>query len=68
MKKNIIIAALAIIALAAVWSTVFFYNQANKLKEQNNVLQRNLSEVRKESRPEVPNKRIVMEIKQLRSL
>jgi len=50
MKKNIIIAVLAIIAAAGVESTVFFHNQANKLHKQNIRLAKSLSEVREENK------------------
>jgi hypothetical protein len=52
MKKNIIIAVLAIIAAAGVESTVFFHHQANKLHKQNIQLAKYLSEVREESKSE----------------
>lgn len=50
MKKNIIIAVLAIIAAAGVESTVFFHHQANKLYKQNIRLGNYLSEVREENK------------------
>lgn len=52
MKKNIIIAVLAIIAAAGVESTIYFYNQANKLHEKNILLAKYLSEVREENKSE----------------
>lgn len=50
MKKNILIAAFAIIAAAGVESTVFFHNQANKLHYQKLILAKSLSEVREENK------------------
>lgn len=50
MKKNIIIAVLAIIAAAGVESTVFFHHQANKLHDRNIQLAKSLSEVREENK------------------
>lgn len=49
MKKNIIIAVLAIVSAASVESTVFFHNQANKLDYQKKVLAKSLSAVRYEN-------------------
>lgn len=50
MKKNIIIAMLAVIAAAGVESTLFFHNQANKLNYQKLILAKSLSEVREENK------------------
>jgi len=50
MKKNILIAVLAIIAVAGVESAVFFHNQANKLHYQKFILAKSLSEVREENK------------------
>lgn len=50
MKKNILIAVLAIIAAAGVESTVFFHYWANKLHYQKLILAKSLSEVREENK------------------
>ena len=50
MKKNIIIAVLAIVAAASIESTVFFHNQANKLHKRTIVLSKSLSKVREENK------------------
>ena len=50
MKKNILIAVLAIVSAASVESTVFFHLQANKLHKRNIQLGKHLSEVREENK------------------
>lgn len=50
MKKNIIIAVLAIIAAAGVESVMFFHYTSNKLKNRNIQLAKSLSEVREENK------------------
>lgn len=50
MKKNIIIAVLAIIAAAGVESTIVFHHTSNKLHDRNIQLAKSLSEVREENK------------------
>lgn len=50
MKKNIIIAVLAIIAAAGVESTIVFHHTSNKLHKRNIQLAKSLSEVREENK------------------
>lgn len=38
MKKNIIIAILAIVSAVGVWSTIFFYHHANKQHQMYNAV------------------------------
>ena len=50
MKKNIIIAVLAIVAAASIESTIFFRYTSNKLHERTIMLAKSLSEVREENK------------------